>query len=568
MAKTVTSANRVWQVLLLLLAAAGISQQATLREASEDFYTAAVVEFSQADGADLTANLADNLAGYLELINSPNATAADIMVFPEMTLNTMNSITYVPAPEKKATPCLDDPSAEYYDPFFVEISCAARNVKRYIVININEKQLCSDTPEDTRPCASNGHNIFNTNVVFDRNGTVVSRYRKVHLYLNEPRNTTVVPEVETFETDFNVTFGHFICFDIAFYVPTLELVEKHGIRDFVYTIKWHSQLPFFTALQVQLGWAYANDVNLLAAGASRLEYGSTGSGIYNGRKGTLTSVIKLDEGERRIYVAQVPKYKKTEPQRQHRIARQVQKRVREPTPEQKTQTTSSGFVMTRDYLEQYKTLWLDQSLAGSMKADVCHGKLCCHFELEWNPLETEAGDESSFGYRLAAYDGWRNQPNVDPNYVRNCGIFACSGVSIDDCGYMLSAEQFRLNLSRILIEAKYPKSQEILLMPNSVRDNLMPLEPAQFEWSVQEEEKSHLLSARFALAKTEALSNLLAFAIFGNYYDEVCTYGTGTPEKDIQCGYKPTDDGAAELRFFASWLHLLLAVGFVYYLRN
>ncbi|EDW05984.2 uncharacterized protein Dmoj_GI16172 [Drosophila mojavensis] len=546
-------AYTLWQLVLLMLIGVQISQQVSLR-ASEDFYTAAVVEFSQADGTDLTANLADNLAGYLELINSPNATGADIMVFPEMTLNSVNSLTYVPPPEKNATPCLDDPSAEYYHPFFVEISCAARKVKRYIVININEKQLCSDTPEDTRPCASNGHNIFNTNVVFDRNGAVVSRYRKVHLYLNEARNTTVLPEVVTFDTDFNVTFGHFICFDIAFYVPSVELVVKHGVRDFVYPTKWHSQLPFYTAVQVQLGWAYGNDVNLLAAGASRIEYGSTGSGIYNGRKGTLTSVIKLTENERRIYVAQVPKYKRTEQRRQHR------------TVKQKTQTTSSGFVMTRDYIEQYNTTWMSLEYAGNATANVCHGKLCCHFELEWNELlNMEVGNRRIFGYRLGAYDGWRNEPNVDPNYVRNCGIFACSGVTLDDCGYMLSPDQLRFNLSRLVIEAKYPKSEEILLMPNSVRDNLLPLEPSQFEWSVQEEEDSHMLNVRFALAKTESLSNLLSFAIFGNYYDEVCTYGAGSPEKDLECGYKPTGDGAAQLRSFGTWL-LVLAVGFIFHL--
>ncbi|TDG38602.1 hypothetical protein AWZ03_014976, partial [Drosophila navojoa] len=276
----------------------------------------------------------------------------------------------------------------------------------------------------------------------------------------------------------------------------------------------------------------------------------------------------LNENERRIYVAQVPKYKRIEQRRQHRTVSQIRKRVRQPTPEQKTQTTSSGFVMTRDYIEQYNTTWLDQELAGSAKAEVCHGKLCCHFELEWSPIDTEIGNKNKFGYRLGAYDGWRNQPNVDPNYIRNCGIFACSGVTLDDCGYMLSPDQLRLNLSRILIEAKFPKSQEILLMPNSVRDNLLPLEPSQFEWSVQEEEKSHMLTARFALAKTESLSNLLSFAIFGNYYDEVCTYGSGSPEKDLECGYEPTGDGAAQLRLFGSSLYLLLAMGTVFYLRH
>ncbi|TDG38550.1 hypothetical protein AWZ03_015028, partial [Drosophila navojoa] len=423
-------------------------------------------------------------------------------------------------------------------------------------ININEKQLCSDTPEDTRPCAPNGHNIFNTNVVFDRHGTVVSRYRKVHLY-GEPRNSTFVPESVSFDTDFNVTFGHFICFDILFYAPAHEMRLTQGIRDFVFPTMWFSQLPFLTAVQVQLGWSYANDVNLLAAGSSHTEYGSTGTGIFNGRKGTITSVMNLDEGERRIYVAQVPKYPSSAVTSQRRVATQRQKQRLGQSLEQRALARSSaGFKMKRDdALELYESVWLQQER--NVTKDVCHGSLCCHFELEWSPVQ--AG-ESPSGYRVGAFDGWRNEQDVDNNYVRNCGIFVCSGPNIEDCGLLLNATASNRNFSRLLIEASYPKSQEFLLTPNSVRDNLLPLEPSQFEWSVQEEEQSHLLSVRFALAEAESLSNLLTFAIYGNYYDDICTYGIDTPDKDIQCGYKPKGDGAADLRFFGNWFHMLTVV--------
>ncbi|TDG38738.1 hypothetical protein AWZ03_014841, partial [Drosophila navojoa] len=148
MPENVTSASRA---LLLLLLAVGVrlSQQASIGEsASESFYTAGVVEFRHANGHDAHANLADNLAGYLELIHSPNASGVDIIVFPEMTLNGLSTASFVPSSDAKVTPCLDDPSASHYEPFLVEISCAARSVSSYIVININEKQLCSDTPED------------------------------------------------------------------------------------------------------------------------------------------------------------------------------------------------------------------------------------------------------------------------------------------------------------------------------------------------------------------------------------------------------------------------------------
>lgn len=205
---------------------------------SGSYYTAGVVEFRS------SLNWSDNLAAYVEIIGSSDASATDIIVFPEATLASLADSSFAPAPEQLVAPCLSDPNAEYYAQYVVAISCAARNASKYVVINFSERQLCSVTPEDPRPCAANGYNVFNTNLVFDRSGVVISRYRKVNLY-GEPRNTTYLPEHVTFETDFNVTFGHFICFDILFYTPVQELIDQ-GVRDFVYPTMWFSQLPFLT----------------------------------------------------------------------------------------------------------------------------------------------------------------------------------------------------------------------------------------------------------------------------------------------------------------------------------
>ena len=188
------------------------------------------------------ARLQDNLQAYLNILNSTDAKDLDIIVFPESTLNNNDEATFVPNPEKQQiTPC-DDNSGEYHT-FLQQISCAARRLGIYVVINLTEKEWCSTIPEDTRKCATTGLNIFNTNVVFNRNGVVISRYRKVHLY-GENKNTTFVPEQGWFDTDFGVRFGHFICFDILFYSPAQVLVES--IKDFIFTSMWFSQLPFLT----------------------------------------------------------------------------------------------------------------------------------------------------------------------------------------------------------------------------------------------------------------------------------------------------------------------------------
>ncbi|XP_052856648.1 vanin-like protein 2 [Drosophila gunungcola] len=493
-----------------------LSQQASVSK--RDYYTAGVVEFRPSN------LVSDNLAAYLEIIQSKNASFTDIIVFPESTLNDMGATSFVPNPEHLINPCLSDPKATYYEDFLVILSCAARNASKYIVINLTEKQMCEDVPEDSRPCALDGFNVFNTNVVFDRQGVVVSRYRKVHLY-GEPKNSTFRPELSTFETDFGVTFGHFICFDILFYTPAHQLVDQ-GVTDFVYPAMWFSQLPFLTAVQIQLGWAYANDVNLLASGASDPAMGTSGSGIYHGRSGSLERVMRQDAGERTIYVAQLPKYKGRRRMKRDLRDHQV--------------ATGSRFNIKRDYLENFSSeeLPVESGKNGHLSKILCHGDFCCHYDLAWRSLANPAENSSSYSYRIGIFEGWRNEKRLDVNYIRNCGLFTCSGNSIDDCGRLLpDLEHPLVTFTHLEIRVTYPQSREFLLLPDTLLDNLLPLEPKYFEWSRQQtSEEGH--QVRFGLRQSQEVSNLLTFAIYGNYYYNDCTFGVGTVEEQLACGFK------------------------------
>lgn len=194
-----------------------------------------------------STNLQDNLQGYLNILSLPQANETDIIVFPEMTL-AGNVYTYVPHESQRIAPC-DYENSNEYEEHLIKLSCKAREIGKYVVINVPEKENCTVSEKDPRPCAANGLNIYNTNVVFDRQGMVISRYRKVHLY-GEAKNVTYNAEYGIFDTDFGVRFGHFICFDILFYTPAQEMVEKHGITDFIMTSMWFSQLPFMTGMYV------------------------------------------------------------------------------------------------------------------------------------------------------------------------------------------------------------------------------------------------------------------------------------------------------------------------------
>lgn len=213
---------------------------------SESYYTAGVVEFRPTIAGMTSADmLEEHLNAYLDIIESPEAEDIDIIVFPEGTLNNAFQLTYVPSEKENAIPCLWNASQVLYADFLVKLSCTARQVRKYLVINLTEKEDCSLTSLDPRPCAASGLNVYNTNVVFDREGRVVSRYRKVNIYV-ENKNTTLEPEYGIFDTDFGVRFGHFICFDILFYTPALELVQHYGIQDFIFTSLFYSELPFLT----------------------------------------------------------------------------------------------------------------------------------------------------------------------------------------------------------------------------------------------------------------------------------------------------------------------------------
>ncbi len=273
-------------------------------------YDAGVVEFNYGGQPDVTpdALLESNLQRYLEIMsNAP--TNLDIIVFPEMTLNQLETGVEIPEIEEKISPC--DNSTFQPNNLVKQISCAAKQYQRYVVVNMVTKAKCPDSDMiaqmDPRKCTDreDGFSYYNTNVVFDRNGTLISRYRKFNLF-GERVDKPFKPTMAYFDADFGVRFGHFICFDLQFRYPALELVRVHNITDIVFTSMWYSELPFLTAVQLQKYWAYSQNVNLLAAGSNHPTVASTGSGIYAGRKGSLISVMEGSSSSK-LYVATVPK---------------------------------------------------------------------------------------------------------------------------------------------------------------------------------------------------------------------------------------------------------------------
>lgn len=228
----------------------------------------------------------ENLNEYTKIILSSETKDVDVLVFPESTLNNLETAVYVPEPQLEISPC--DSKDSTFDVILKNVSCSAKKTKKYVLINLTEKTDC-DTDKDKK-CPDSKIKYYNANVVFDREGTIVSKYRKVNLFGEVHISRPDKPESIPFKTDFGLTFGQFICFDLMFEKPAVVLTRE-GITDYLYPTMWFSELPFLTAVQAQQGWAYKNEVNFIAAGASFPMVGSTGSGIYHGKAGALNAVM-------------------------------------------------------------------------------------------------------------------------------------------------------------------------------------------------------------------------------------------------------------------------------------
>uniref|UniRef100_A0A182Q060 CN hydrolase domain-containing protein n=1 Tax=Anopheles farauti TaxID=69004 RepID=A0A182Q060_9DIPT len=493
--------------ILLLLRVAPSKQLST---PSDPHYWAGVVEFSSFRVAgELAENsTANRLTEYLAIIDSPEADVTDVLVFPEGTLNRFETASFVPHPGDNVVPC----NNLRYERVVRDISCAARNRKKYVVINLTEKAQCPEA-FDTRPCSTDGLYHFNTNVAFDREGMVVSRYRKFNLFGEAGINTTTYPEIVSFETDFGVRFGHFICFDLMFNEPALELVRL-GITDFIFPTMWFSELPFLTASQIQQGWAFANNANLLAAGASFPGVGSTGTGVYSGRRGAITTVMNHDP-QTKLYVAQVPKMSFPNAA------------INKIPPQKGTPAQMTKLLLKRDQIDKYATKDLPMTSNAQLEERVCYGSHCCNFTINYT-VRANLQNSKYYRYKLAAYDAGRTFDGFADGQITTCAIFACSSNSYSDCSRRFEGNEVfeeAVTFNAITIVAKFANNDQTFVLPNNVDTSILPFDVSETEYIVVPSEGDETPHNIVTYKLNRPRSDLYTFAIWARKFEQYTTSG-------------------------------------------
>ncbi|XP_004530552.1 vanin-like protein 1 [Ceratitis capitata] len=489
--------------------------------ANADYYIGAVVEFPAltVNGA---ASTLKRLGEFRRLLEDADI-RPDIVVFPEGVLNDRRTAIVVPKPSEAVLPC--DADEVYYDYIISRTSCYARTLSLYVLINVVEVENCTQTGDIENLIANCA--IYNTNVVFDRSGTVISRYRKYNLFGSEWLyfNYTTQPEEEAiFHTDFNVTFGHFTCMDVLYARPAQALVQR-GITDFLHPSKWQSELPFMTAVQLHQSWAYSNDVNLLVAGTNDPHNGCTGTGIYAGKYGTLIATMTSDEKQSKLHVSVVPKkYNTTVNTRVMEDFKLAQSETR--VLEDDVLDRFTGVALARnDNIDLFFTqpLGVLGNESETLQQQLCHNDLCCNFYIERHANLVENVSTSSYYYRLAAFHGIGSFLNTEPEALAVCTLFACTGDHIYTCGRIYEENvpvvpSYTFDVIRIT--GNFTRKRPSLLLPTSVNSLLMPLAVDAFEWQVAEYSNVSVVN----LTLVQSRADLLTFGIYANYFLDDTAY--------------------------------------------
>ncbi|GIX89244.1 pantetheinase [Caerostris extrusa] len=293
--------------------------------ADEKYYRAAVHEIRQYN--DNSSSGSELISKNMELYNQAADIASfencDILVyaekglFPSKKSNSSWFIYYaedVPSGKERANPCEQE---EYSDrPILKNLSCIAQehsltvvatliDIKKCIVSEDCERTTINYCVSNADDCPEDGIYRFNTQVVFNKRGTLIARYYKQHPFFEEGITTPKYAANVYYKTNYG-TFVSYIGFDFFFY-DSVKGVEKPWINAVTYANWWFDHTPFnYFSVSNQQAWSMNNGVAVLSSDVHEPNLGSLGSGIYIPGKGALIYSYNPD-GKSKLLISNVPK---------------------------------------------------------------------------------------------------------------------------------------------------------------------------------------------------------------------------------------------------------------------
>ncbi|XP_066263395.1 pantetheinase-like [Branchiostoma lanceolatum] len=453
-----------------------------------------------------------NLQVFEDQARAASKQGAQIIVFPEDGIYGMAYTRHSIFPFLEDIP---DPSVESWNPCLHPdqhsntevlhiLSCIARNNSIVVVANIGDKQNCS-TKEDPN-CPNDGHYQFNTDVAFDDDGKFLAKYHKYNLFYENQFDSPPKCEHVKF-TVFSVTFGMFTCFDILFKDPSVEVVEKLGVKNVVFPTAWGNALPLRHAIQYHQAWAMGENVNLLSANQHLTFFDMTGSGIYSGQSGALVYYHDSDWlSGGKLLIATVPtdpacfsdenfcnkitENEKKDYPKQDRNHNAIPKLSGEDRSSRSTNLIAGTFQSKLEE-DMYTFSPLED---GTGHVEVCDNALCCQLDYTMSLKEGEL-------YAFGAFDGLHTFQGQ--YYLQVCVLLKCQSNSHSSCGTGITSAS--TSFSFLHMSGNFSTSY---VYPEVTTDGVSLAPPSEWKYEAQ------------AISSTKGVSKpVLSAGLYGRWYD-------------------------------------------------
>nr|XP_033794205.1 pantetheinase-like isoform X2 [Geotrypetes seraphini] len=317
----------------------------------------------------------------------------------------------IPDPQVNWIPCTD-PQRFGRAPVQERLSCMAKSNHIYVVANMGDKKKCNTNDPS---CPNNRYYHYNTAVVFDSDGKLITRYHKYNLFMFEEQfNQPAEPDLVIFDSPFG-KFGIFICFDILFHDPAVALVSKLNVDTILFPTAWMNVLPHLSAIEFHSAWAAGMGVNFLASNLHNTSMRMTGSGIYAPDK-PIDYYYNMDTEDGKLLISELNVHPRLSPSYTAINWTSYASSIADLSP------TTDVFIDTIFYDEYTFATLVDAK--GSLS--VCQQDLCCH--LSYRMVEKRQ-DEA---YVLGVFNGLHVVEGK--YYLQICTLLKCRSTNLTSCG--------------------------------------------------------------------------------------------------------------------------------------